>query len=293
MISGPLNLSPLVTLILATGFGSSALAEDGDSVDATRRLSNVALAHKSGAIQRDRERTMLQKPLGQLPQGGIAGGNPACGAAANHDCFTTGGPGCTDEVCCNAVCALDSFCCTDAWDGICVSEALNTCPAPPPRANDNCADAIQIGLGDAAFSTIGATTDGPPTSCIDIAGDPQVNQDIWFNFFAPNTYTYFASTCGSGYDTKIAVYEGCLCPPDPATEVACNDDFCLLQSEVTWSAIANNCYTIRVGGFLTTIGSGTLHVSRILGEPCDDPNNHACDETGPPGCNGHDCCTEV
>ena len=81
MINGPLRWSPLVTLVVATGFDSFA----------------------------------------------VAGGNPACGANATHDCFATGGPGCTDETCCNIVCALDSYCCNVAWDRICVSEANSNC----------------------------------------------------------------------------------------------------------------------------------------------------------------------
>jgi hypothetical protein len=53
-------------------------------------------------------------------------GNPAC-AAADHDCCTQGGPGCTDLACCEIVCAADSFCCTTAWDSLCVSGAINLC----------------------------------------------------------------------------------------------------------------------------------------------------------------------
>ena len=224
---------------------------------------------------------------------GGGGGNPACGAAATHDCFTTGGVGCTDEKCCNIVCALDSFCCAVAWDGICVGEAVANCNVVAP-ANDNCPDRILIGTGDTAFTTVGATTDGPPTACIDVAGDPQVNQDVWFNFFAPTTELYSATTCGSAYDTKMAVYSGCTCPADPGSEVGCNDDACGLQSIVSWDAIAGQCYKIRVGGFGTAVGSGTLHVfAGVPLGPCDDPNNHPCDVAGGPGCSDHDCCVTV
>jgi hypothetical protein len=47
-----------------------------------------------------------------------------------HDCFTTGGPGCSDESCCSKVCKIDPFCCDTAWDGICVNEAFLYCGAP-------------------------------------------------------------------------------------------------------------------------------------------------------------------
>ncbi len=48
-----------------------------------------------------------------------------CGAGG--DCFQTHGPGCNDGDCCNAVCAVDSFCCNNSWDSVCVGEANNFC----------------------------------------------------------------------------------------------------------------------------------------------------------------------
>lgn len=52
-----------------------------------------------------------------------AGNNPVCGEAATHDCFSTGDPGCTDETCCDAVCACDPFCCSEVWDVYCAGAA--------------------------------------------------------------------------------------------------------------------------------------------------------------------------
>jgi len=53
---------------------------------------------------------------------------------SDHDCCAVGSPGCTDEDCCNTVCAVDFFCCLSFWDAICVSEAIQLCGAPkcPP-----------------------------------------------------------------------------------------------------------------------------------------------------------------
>lgn len=58
---------------------------------------------------------------------GVAGDPPAACLDATHDCLTAGGVGCSDVACCEAVCAVDSFCCTVAWDGVCVGEALSLC----------------------------------------------------------------------------------------------------------------------------------------------------------------------
>jgi hypothetical protein len=59
---------------------------------------------------------------------------------SDHDCFTPGGPGCSDLECCTIVCAADAFCCEVAWDAICIAGALRLCAPPscllscPPRA---------------------------------------------------------------------------------------------------------------------------------------------------------------
>jgi len=49
---------------------------------------------------------------------------------ASHGCYTTGGPGCADPLCCNVVCNVDPFCCAVAWDTACVNQALLLCPHP-------------------------------------------------------------------------------------------------------------------------------------------------------------------
>lgn len=52
-----------------------------------------------------------------------AGGTGSCGAA--H-----GTPGCSDAMCCLAVCGLDPFCCDVAWDNACVRLGAIVCPSP-------------------------------------------------------------------------------------------------------------------------------------------------------------------
>ncbi len=80
--------------------------------------------------------------------------NPACGDNADHDCCTQGNPGCTDADCCNAVCAVDSFCCQVAWDGICVAEAVSICGiscqnAACPNPEHDCFTTGGVGCSDA------------------------------------------------------------------------------------------------------------------------------------------------
>ncbi len=57
-----------------------------------------------------------------------------CGPGQGDCCAAHPNPGCDDPTCCFAVCAIDPFCCQVEWDGICVDEAEDLCPAcaPPP-----------------------------------------------------------------------------------------------------------------------------------------------------------------
>jgi hypothetical protein len=50
-----------------------------------------------------------------------------CGT--NHPCEAVSWPGSNDEAITACVCALDSWCCDNAWDGICVSKAQTDCNA--------------------------------------------------------------------------------------------------------------------------------------------------------------------
>lgn len=141
--------------------------------------------------------------------------------------------------------------------------------APPALAqpvNNNCASAIPIADGATAFSTVGATTDGPShAGCM---FDGQTYNDIWFTYQATCTGELTVSTCGSAqYDTDLVVYNGCNCGALAANMAGCNDDGAgcsLFTSEVVLPAIAGNCYLIRVGGWQSgDSGTGTLNVTCI------------------------------
>lgn len=54
-----------------------------------------------------------------------------CGAPeAGGCCDANGTPGCDDLVCCRDVCVIDPFCCNVAWDGMCATQAAQTCNCP-------------------------------------------------------------------------------------------------------------------------------------------------------------------
>jgi hypothetical protein len=69
------------------------------------------------------------------------GSCPLAACPGEGDCFESDDtPGCDDEACCAAVCAIDDFCCEVEWDSVCVTEAFDLCGAcGDPEAGDCCA----------------------------------------------------------------------------------------------------------------------------------------------------------
>ena len=128
-----------------------------------------------------------------------------------------------------------------------------TIGAPP--ANDNRQNAKSIGnVTNQAFNTTEATFDGPQ---ICMSG-----KNIWYCYTAPCTGAATVSLCGSSFDTKLAVYNGCTSTPSLSNMIRCNDDFCGRQSEVVLPVIAGNKYLIEVGGYnILEYGSGVLNIT--------------------------------
>jgi len=53
-----------------------------------------------------------------------------CGDPKSGDCCAANGtPSCSDEACCNSVCAADAYCCDVEWDQICADQAAFLCGA--------------------------------------------------------------------------------------------------------------------------------------------------------------------
>jgi hypothetical protein len=213
-------------------------------------------------------------------------------------CFTehvTGG--CENAFCCDKVCTADPFCCTSDWDSSCAGKARTLC------SSDQCDDALPIaGAGTYNFDTTAATTDGPVhAACVNLGGDEQIVKDVWYCWTASCTDTVYVRTCGqTELDTKLAVYDGCACPPSDATLLDCGDDRCGQghpQSTAVFHAIAGRSYLIRLGAFpraLPDRGTGTFTIS------CDPPAQPTCPATGDccgglgtTGCVDQSCCEAV
>jgi|GEM_PF-3547910 len=128
--------------------------------------------------------------------------------------------------------------------------------------NDNCAESQPIGLGSHPFDNTLANTDGPVLNTCSAGGsDTQVNGDLWYTYVASATGILTVDTCGSSFDTKLAMYANLPCS-GRATYLACSDDDCgARQSKIVQPVIAGWTYSIRVGGYLGNRGTGSLNLA--------------------------------
>ncbi len=138
----------------------------------------------------------------------------------------------------------------------------------PPKAppNDDCANAINLLVDQpSAFDNFFATTDGFPSVVCDFLGQADISKDVWFDFTPDVDGTFQVSLCGSFFDTKLAVYNGCDCPT-PGNPIVCNDDFCDIQSQVSFDGVAGQCYKIRAGSVPGDPGGpGVIEVIQTAG----------------------------
>jgi len=157
------------------------------------------------------------------------------------------------------------------------SENTGTVAAAPP--NDACASATPIsGTGLFAFDNATATMDGPSHNACEFFNQTQIDHDVWYCWTAPAqalTGNYVVGTCGhTVVDTKIAVYDGCACPPTDGNLMACHEDDCSFQSRASFTAVSGRSYLIRLGTFPRASGgtgdfSITYHSDLLCTEPAD------------------------
>ncbi|MBI3846879.1 MAG: hypothetical protein HY292_19820 [Planctomycetes bacterium] len=137
-----------------------------------------------------------------------------------------------------------------------------------PPTNDACATPTIAGLGSFPFDNTCATAQASdPTYPCGGGGTPF--NSLWFQFTPASSGTYQIDCCGSTYDTLLGVWTGPAC--GPYVNVACNDDFCGLQSSLSTALTSGTTYRIEVDGFSGATGTGTLNIS--LPTP---PGNDTC-----------------
>jgi hypothetical protein len=196
---------------------------------------------------------------------------PTCGFGCSSDdgsCFiarTT--PGCDQANCCNQVCAGDPYCCQQEWDVNCVAAAGNTCLSGAP-SNDLCANAAPAVVGVQAFNTLRAGTEIPqePKAC-----GATATRDVWFRWTADRSGSTRVETCGTWFDTMLAVYAG-QC--DVPVLLDCVDDETLCggvgPARVDFEAQCGAEYLFRVmqKGSIGGEGSFRLSVSTTVCPAC-------------------------
>jgi hypothetical protein len=105
-----------------------------------------------------------------------------------------------------------------------------------------------------------ASTDGAVLNSCVVGNQNQINGDLWWSFVPPSNGLLTLETCGSDFDTKMAIYSSYSC--GASNFLACSDDACGLQSRIQSVQVnAGQYYTIRVGGYGTARGTGNLNLS--------------------------------
>ena len=158
--------------------------------------------------------------------------------------------------------------------------AIPAALAAPP-ANDAFAAAQPIAgeSGSVTGTTVEATKEpGEPAHAEDPGG-----RSVWYRWVAPTSGQFVFDTCGSGFDTLLAVYTG---PSVSAlTELASNDDSCEEQSLVVITVSAGTAYSIAVDVFRDeTAAPGTFTLRwRAVRPPANDAFATAQRLEGPRG----------
>ncbi|MDX9750974.1 MAG: delta-60 repeat domain-containing protein, partial [Flavobacteriales bacterium] len=192
----------------------------------------------------------------------------ACAGTPVEQC-TAVAPDCvlSDDAAYQTVIANDSWCCTTSWDSSCQSAFNAISGACNTPAHDECADAIVIGDGVHAFSTIGTT--GASISGCGIGA----YADIWYEYVASCNGTATVTTCDDAdFDTTLSVFDAC-----GGSELACNDDGdgCLDgTSTLNFTVSAGTSYWVRVAGYSGATGTGNITVGCSAGP--EAPANDAC-----------------
>lgn len=211
------------------------------------------------------------------------------------------GVGCDEASCEDCVCTTDPYCCALEWDARCSQRVATQCAASCTScgSNDACADATVVTPGGFDFSTLAATTDGPPlpAECEEGSGLTLVN-DVWYRYTPPCGGPTTFDVCNlANYDTRLAVYTGSC---GDLTLVACNDDAAGCSGLTSKLTFPNDCgvtYLIRLGGFAGS-GSGSFNLScdggvcgpaptptPVHGGTCCDPHaGVGCDEAACEDC---------
>jgi hypothetical protein len=140
---------------------------------------------------------------------------------------------------------------------------ITTVVVGDPPFNDECSHAWCIDAPWSGGPTIGATGQDVTSCAFNDAND------VWLSYTPVASGAVTISTCNEGtdFDTTLAVFDGC-----GGVELACNDDFCGFQSQVTVNMTAGTRYLIRVAGYNGATGQYAVTVD-VPALPCGEECN--------------------
>ena len=128
---------------------------------------------------------------------------------------------------------------------------------PETQGSDECADAPLLVFDFALEGTTAGATGTDVTSCT--SND---DIDVWFRMVPPKAGNVLLGLCNSDFDTSLAAFDAC-----GGTELACNDDFCSLASQVLVAVEAGEDYLVRIAGWSGETGNYELIATYVdIGE---------------------------
>ncbi|MCX6928621.1 MAG: hypothetical protein NT154_36230 [Verrucomicrobia bacterium] len=140
-------------------------------------------------------------------------------------------------------------------------------------SNDLCAGATALTNGVAySQNTSGATSIGDP----DPSGYGGTGSGVWFSFTPAVSGQVSIGTCGSGFDTEVAVYTGCCGALSLLTYNHSDGPLCAgSQASVNFGGTAGTTYYILAAGFWSATGNLTVTASVL------PINNDLCSQAFP------------
>ena len=144
---------------------------------------------------------------------------PIEGCSVSHPCATSSTPQSTDPEITSCVCALDTWCCDNSWDGICVGQAIEQCGAicdcTDPASEANCTVDAECGwCSDSLCDAPWACSEG---QCVEVdtavSCDSSDDTECLANQCQPET-----GACA------VAVVAGSCDDEDPCTVDSCGPD---------------------------------------------------------------------
>jgi subtilisin family serine protease len=141
---------------------------------------------------------------------------------------------------------------------------LNVSGVVYPPVNDQCPgrSISSLPYSDSGNTFCGNSDDN--TKCVGAT-----TKDVFYTMNLASCQTVTVSLCGSGYDTGLEVRANGSCPG--SVVVACNDDYCSTQSQVTFTAQSGVNYYLIVHGYGSQSGPFVMNVS---GTPFLAPNDN-------------------